>query len=554
MEVSMGPTRHDYLALIIATFLAHGLLLFNDGVYWDAWIYHHALLSKNWQTIYIPCLESGVPQQAYFFWYLGGFADKILSFRLVAFICVLLSGIMVYRLSMRFDAVTRQEGLVIALVFVLYPVWSVSVISLATLYVFCYSIFLFAALVAFRSEEVVSIRHGFLRVVSLILFFGSFATNSLLVFYFGFLWLLYVSGCSGRDKGPFDPKIFGRFLVRHLDYFSLPFVFWFIKEEWFPRHGLYAGYNQFRFSLFSILVASCLFFKNAVYAQLNAALLHVLKQPFLGILLVGIAIKTRDLAQSFWAAFFAPPGRTSRVLLFALVLLGMGAFPYAIVGVWPTLDGWNSRQALLMGIPLAIALVACSRFVFSDRGRRISVAGTAFFAMLLLGFLLSNIDNYLGWQLRWIKDRSIMVNLADNPKAEDQSVFLIEDRYPIGPEDYRFYEWASIFKQVWGDEKRIGFSAKYDADDFLTTHKEFFSSRYVLSSFDPQGCRCLLTITPGPHRNLERLQLISAYFYHKMFQPESLQNWLRGMTRIEISPISAENAVNCRKHGQDNRP
>ena len=75
------------------------------------------------------------------------------------------------------------------------------------------------------------------RLTSLILFFISFSLNSLLVFYFGFLVFLFA--VTERDKTP-RKDVITKFLILHIDYIVLPFVYWIIKDAVFSPHGSFS--------------------------------------------------------------------------------------------------------------------------------------------------------------------------------------------------------------------------------------------------------------------------------------------------------------------------
>jgi len=167
-------------------------------------------------------------------------------------------------------------------------------------------------------------------------------------------------------------------------------------------------------------------------------------------------------------------------------------------------------------------------------------------------FTLSLVRNYVGWQARWVKDRSVMVNLRGREDARDDSVYWVYDEFPaVGKEFYRFYEWSSIFKTVWGGESRVGLDQKNttsefdNSEKFLDRRQEFFTARYNLSNFDPAGCEVKLTIRPGPEASSETTMAFK-YLYYKFFSPSRLDEYLRGVTNIEVQPIQSPRATNCR--------
>ena len=119
----------------------------------------------------------------------------------------------------------------------------------------------------------------------------------------------------------------------------------------------------------------------------------------------------------------------------------------------------------------------------------------------------------------------------------DISIFWIKDKFPVGGENYyRFYEWATMFKTVWGDESYIGLDQKKYSTASLASYKFSFNKRYNLSEFDPDGRHAALTIHRGVHQYSD-LELSIRYLYYKWLSKTGLTKFLSGITDIEIQPI-----------------
>ena len=142
-----------------------------------------------------------------------------------------------------------------------------------------------------------------------------------------------------------------------------------------------------------------------------------------------------------------------------------------------------------------------------------------------------------------------MANLATLDNAQGISVFWVDDHFPAGGERgtgaYRFYEWSSIFKTVWGDESRIGFDQGLRAIEPLVVDQRYFNERYNLADFDPAGCQAMLTIRRGPLVYSDA-GLSARYLFYRFFRSEGrLAKFLSGVTDVQVQPISAPEAVNC---------
>jgi len=536
------PTYH-YIAIVIYALVTHGFLLLNDGVYWDGWLIYTSLVEKSWHNIHSIFFEPGAPITAYFHWAMGYLPAMIFSYKLVAFLSITLFGILVYSICNELRLLSRIESLFIALLSVSYPAFQAS-IELATIpYLAYYCLFLLACFLALRSEKAHGFPHYCLRVGSLALWALSFTINSLLVFYYGFLLVLILH--ARYSRGISLKHVFTRFLPRRLDYVLLPLLYWVVARGFFPPHGIYSDYNQLSFSPWVMTAVYNAFVNNAVYAQLSNALKNLLNYPvFVLLILLGL-LWACSTPLSGSIRFLDKKVKSYALLLFGFVLLALAIFPYAVVDKAPSAQGWETRHALLVALPVAIILVAITRLALGDKTGSISRLGLFFLTILLLAFTLSSINNYLSWQARWVKDQSIMENLSTLENTENVSVFWVDDQFQVGGEEtYRFYEWSSIFKSVWGDESRIGLDQRAYTPDFLTQGLRYFNDRYNLSDFDPAGCQAILTIRRGPDSS-SNAGMSMRYLFCKFFCKDSLAHFLHGVTDLQVEPISTPEAVSC---------
>jgi hypothetical protein len=544
INLALRKPSYHYIAIVIYTLITHGLLLLNNGVYWDGWLMYTNLIEKNWNNIHTWLFESGAPISAYFHWVMGYLPTMIFSYKLVAFLSITLSGILVYTICNELRLLSRTESLFIALLSVSYPAFQVSVELVTIPYLAYYCLFLLACFLALRSEKMDGFRHYCLRVGSLALWVLSFTLNSLLVFYYGFLLVLILHARYSRNISP--KHVFTGFLPRRLDYVLLPLLYWVIARHFFPPHGLYSDYNQLSFSPLGIATVYALFVINAVYAQLNNALKNLLNYPafVLAILLGLLWACSTHLLDSI--RFLDKKVNSYALLLFGFVLLALAIFPYAVVGKAASAQGWETRHALLVALPIAIILVAITRLALGDKTGSISKLGLFFLMILLLAFTLSSINNYLSWQARWVKDQSIMENLSTLENIDNVSVFWVDDQFQIDGTAtyYDFYEWSSIFKSVWGDESHIGLDQRAYTHDFLTQGLCYFNDRYNLSDFDSAGCQAILTIRRGPDSS-SNVRMSMRYLFYKFFRKDSLAHFLHGVTDVQVQPISTPEAVNC---------
>lgn len=234
---------------------------------------------------------------------------------------------------------------------------------------------------------------------------------------------------------------------------------------------------------------------------------------------------------------------TLKIAGFALLLLVSALFPYIAVGKYPSVEGWSTRHALLISVPMAVFLVAFGRLlrqgVFMPVAQRIVRIGAI---LLVLAFALLTCKTYLEWQVRWIKDSSFILNLRELKKEQIDKVNIIRvnDLYPVGNEFYRYYEYAVMFKMAWGEESRIGFhpSAVKDSEWVI---KNVPLRRTMLKDFRPEGCRAMVTIR-AKHPEVSRIQLVKAYLKNRWLKPAEMPAFLREVTILELTDYSCDNA------------
>lgn len=525
-------------AIIIYIFIVHGLLLINDGIYWDDWLW----INPTNNHLEIDRIVSAATEMGSVITYWVHIClVELLGYRIVTFIAIIIAGIVVYLIGQHKKMLDRSDALVVALITVSYPAFQTWILLSTASYVFYYALFLLGVLISLKSETYRGTRRIIFSACAILFFFVSFNLNSLLVFYFGFLLLLFYL-IYQPNKNSWKQTLL-LFISRRLYFILLPFIYWIVKEGFFPRYGGYANYNQFTFSPFAILHGLASFLYNGIYRQFNTALVELISQPGLWLFVF--------LGGLYWYAKFKGdkmhPAETSEtlakpqfLLAYGVLLTGLAMFPYAVVGLGPSLTGWSTRHSLLLSLPIAVIIVALARLLFRRPNGWLSHTGWIFLTTLLLAFSIATVSSYIGWQARWVKDRSVMVNLARLDGAEKYSIYWINDQYMIGGENnYRFYEWSSIFKKIWGDETRIGFDQRDYAPQLLEDNKKYFTKRYNLSNFYPTSCQATINIRQGTLAS-SSFHLVVRYFYYKFLRPQLMDDFLIRVAEVKILPTAAK--------------
>lgn len=536
-----------YLLIGVMALLSHGLLLLNDGMYWDGWLLDNHLAEGDWGEVNKWASDSGMPAIGYFYWGLQ-MVGLATFYKIIAFIALFVSALFVFRICLESKWVTKVEATGIALLSLVYPAYQTTVEMSTFRYLVFYCMFLYVILQLWKTTrfEAPLVLTLWRRILLLLILFFSFNLNSLLVFYFPLMLALFW-GIKRSNAHLSWTEVLKKHVPGKLDFIALPFIFFAIKKIFSPTSGVYANYNQLNLNPASIGTHVGTYVQNALVGQFDAALSGLISHPFLLLLLFVLTYLAYtkyepEVGATVDQVAHDQPGDTPAVLLagFAGLLLVGAMFPYAAVGQSPSLQGWHTRHALLASLPVALFVVSLLRpmwFIFSGQARGAMdgrFAALLIGVLLLVAFSLSTISTYVSWQARAVKDKAIMTVLADTPILKGTSVFWVDDQYPLGGERlYRFYEWAGMLKKAWGGESRVGFQLQGYSMESLGMFRGFYTKSNLLSEFEPSGCQVGLTIRQNVVKYTES-ELVWNYFRKKYFTPDELPDFLRSAIHIEV--------------------
>jgi len=526
----------DLVLLGAVALLAHGLLLLNDGIYWDDWLLFPQLQRHDWPAIDALVREAGVTPINSAFLHLFAYAPGgAFSFKLAVFLLIVAGACLVYLIALE-AGLGRLAAWCMAALQMVFPGFQDWVLLATAASVFDLVLFLLATFLLLRAERAAPRSRPALRVAAAAGFILSFGFNSLLTLYFGSLLLLLLvllRSASLRDLLR-SQWLYATGLI------VLPIAYWEVSQRFFVPSGLYGGFNSFLTQPSAILTSFARFVKNGILVQTRQSL-TVFLNPWTWLLLAALIailfIAQRRIRQ--------PANPEPKLALagaaLGLVSLGLAMLPYAVVGKYPAVHGWDTRHDLLVGLPLAVLLVSVVSLALpAGRGAWL---GLGLLGLLAIGFTASGIQDYAALQARWAADRAIMAELQNNASAGGFSVYWVHDGAP-GPEDfYRFYEWSAMLGNAYGDQSRVGLDTRaYDASLLLNT--PFFSDRYDLANFDPHGCEVDLTIAPASGAGTSG-EMALMYTYYRLFQPDRLESYLRGLVTIQVAPVSTPVATHC---------
>jgi hypothetical protein len=503
------------------TLAVHGLLLLNDGVYWDGHLIYSYLHDGNWAELLSMFREAGSPQTAFLHWALGS-TGGVFLYKLAAFVAILAGALAIWRLAVESHCMTTEEAAWVAVLAVAYPGSRVNVEIITTPSLICYACFLCAAWIDSRATRRRGGGAAVMHLAAGILFLASFTFPALLAFFVGYIVFVTV---TSTPRWP-DRVAWLLILIAAA------------ASRWFLRPtvpGLYAVMPSLR----GPVVNAAWFVRYAVYGTVNRALADLLAQP-----LAILALLSAFVAFARIAPAGEPARANGSAAAYSIVLLLLAIAPFAAVGKYPLLDGWDTRHALLLGLPLAIAITAFASMAERLWGVAPSVRRLALTAVVV-AFAVSLVKSYLSWQARWVKDSSVVLNLARTPGAQGYSIFLVEDRFPAGEEPgYAPYEWTSLIHRVWGGQTHAALYGEPSVEEIgrmLTP----LTARFNRANVDVLGCEARLLIERGPE-SADDLTMAIGYTYKRFFRPDHLPELLEKVTKVSVTRRAVDGATDCR--------
>lgn len=451
VELSMRNVARSNAGIwvwVILYLVAHGgILLIPNAIYWDDWVLYRADP--------IAVIERFTQQAGTMFYLEGHLHLAMLSagtwlYKSFTFVLMFASGMLLNLILKRHERLSDEVRFFVVLLFLLLPFNMARVALVDFRYTACYFLFFLAWFLVERH-----------RVLALVLFFLSFNTNSLLVFYAApILDLMYRRGHISSWKSILN------FSIKYVDFMALPFIYFVIKIYYFSPTGLYSGYNQ-GYSL-----------KNLMYLPLFQLSDLFATSVSIGLTLFLSLCSFLLIRRTFGNATH-PQKNPWSLLALGLFVFILGAFPYWILGLLPTFGEWSSRHQLLLPLGSALIIVALSSFD--------TVGGKTVVISIFVGASLAhNMSSYASLFGDWQKQQQLIGLFSQNSDIEQAELILIEDKSTklnALNRNYRFYEWNGILEVAFGNEKHFAID-RSEYERYMSGYYDtYFSSSYKAGSF-----------------------------------------------------------------------
>ncbi len=457
----------DFVVLTAFYLASHIWILFiSNATYWDDWI-----LIKSDSEIIIDMFI----QQAATLFYLEGYFHVLLLkigswiYRVLTLVLMLCAGLLLNQIIKRnYSVLGASSRLLVVLLFLVAPLNIARVALVDFRYTACY--FLFYLAWYFLPKN---------RILAAVLFFLSFNTQSLLVFYILPIIDYFVLGNYSLTR-----REIYVFVRQNILLFVLPFVYFAVKVCFFSPTGIYYDYNK-QYAIVNLINAPLEQFRNLSEIYFSSV-------DFWGILLFSAVsayflnayVFIKDCVDSLGPKPLSTKSRARMSILmasFGLVAFLAGSFPYWILGHVPTFNEWSSRHQLLLPLGSSLLFIAF-----------VNLIRTRFLYLLVISFVIGssgwiNFKNYAHLFLDSQKSIGLTGLIAKNDGIKNSKFLVFIDRtLDLNALDrtYRNYEWNGILKAAFGDESRYSANFKDWRPDMVFQNSGKINKYYIAGDFE----------------------------------------------------------------------
>ena len=563
------------IGLFLITLVSHGSLFLMDAIFIDGWWINDWLNKGDWESIQYLAITNGLFFQSYFFGLLMLFPDPNIAGKFLTFLFLYLTSIISFCLFDKNGFFSRAEAFGIAALIVTIPAVRVygNTIPMVT-YSGCVFLFLFSCFVFLRLQSASAFLRPPLRIVAIFGFIVSFTMGSLLVFFLGFFVGLFILDTEGKNR--YCWKFVSTWLVRHLDLIILPFAFWTWRRTFFPGVDKNIDYQVPSLGFLDNIPHHLYhLFGNELPRVILRPLSDIFAAPVLGLLIVATASVGALLLTRLQARRM--PFRTDTpvlpLFLFSTFLLFLAVIPYWATGRELQADGFGSRLAILLPIPIALFLVGLVRLYHRSDASKNPMWGTFFLVILFqLSFCVVNAKTYLNWQLVGIKDKAVIADLKKLEGIANFTMIKVEDSFVIRPlYEQSWNRWPYIVAYATGNYERHAYGSRESGRLFVYPSDDNLRKIIKTDGADPpwrakslqnamlSGPKATLSVEPGEfftrfQELSERLdprltgafhvsrrdqaKLIFNYFWLKSTDQDQFETFLDSLVRLNLVPTS----------------
>jgi hypothetical protein len=463
--VSTFKNSKEYSILLLLYFVSNIFLLLNvNGIYWDDWWILGVEQDALDKVFYQLDGNAGVVRSK-MIGFLSQIGNGVLIFRVLTFLLYFLTTLFVFKILQTIKALTKADVFFITLIFMAAPLNPAKALAVA---IFPYAVSLTIFFFGFYLLSIYLKTPSFLNRLSILaLFFASFLTNSLLVFYaIPLMYIFYQKYQNDSNGFVSNAKAF---IKQKLDFIVLPFLFFIIRALFFKPSGVSADYNSFDiWMILGMPITIPMSFYSSFLEPISQS--FVTFMPFwilgLGLFLIPFKGKNREIVEN--------NKRDVYFLLLGGVFFVLAVFPYLAVGKLPQLGDFASRHQLLVPLGFSFILYFFIK-VFSSRNKISKQLMQKILMVFIMAFVVQNIYTNYQYKLDWFYQVGIEQHLKDLDVVRENTTFVVSVDDEIleirgimnaGEHTYRL-------NKIFGDKTRL----MIDESESINSFKEMDKNR-----------------------------------------------------------------------------
>ncbi|SHF90857.1 hypothetical protein SAMN05444483_103192 [Salegentibacter echinorum] len=433
--------------------ISNFLMLFNPGVFWDDWTIYNMDPVGLMNQYY----GNGNLMFGYIHLFLKHLSGSPLLYHALTFICQLLNIFILFRIVKEVSLKANEKSYFAfaVLIFAAFPIHDAKATIIIFPHILCLTSFIAGSYFLLSYTNKKKLLH---RVLGLFFFLFSFLINSFLVFYlfpvFFFLFHEYWILFFGKNYGKLQDlvKSLGHRILSYIDFLVLPFVFWIIKLSFFQPSMQYKsiGYNTVKLESLLEIPYRVIVFLYLFVVDLVPIVIEAIQHYEMWIFFIlANAILYRQL-QKLKLGFTVP----WKFIIWGLLVLIIGAFPYLMVNKYPSYLDYLSRHQLLLGLGASLSFCAAVFLLKSELIKRIilTISVSAFMAItIFLHF------NYFKGYVKQEVFKQYFFSNPHFPAASPQTIVLEDDteNFTRKGNPTKFYAFAGMMKMYYPNENTL---------------------------------------------------------------------------------------------------
>lgn len=423
------------------------LLLNYNGIYWDDW----ALYNNEYDVLLNMHIQAAGKQGyistpiRYIFANtgdIGFFLSKVLIF-----LFLFCTGYFLFKVLKRFEFFSPIDRFFIVLFFIIAPLNSAKIALInfqgnLRVFVFFFAFYLVIQYL-FEKENRILLR-GFI----LLLFFLTFGTNSLLVFYA--IVPLYIFYVTYSHKDSFNKNVF-IFIKTKIDFILLPIVFYIMKSIYIMPSGLYQGYNKIQIE--NILNLD-MYYQTFILSFIEPIQLSI--QNISSLIIVAFVLLLL-LSNVFSRQNNDMNKKDIYLLTLGFIVFFLGAFAYLAVGKIPNLNDWESRFQVLLPLGFSFILYYGVQIISNLLNFK-TVIKYFVYLILIISFIIFHVKDQIKYNIDWFYQQSIIENFKTTEQIVQHSTFVVENELYdklAKSRTLRFYELNGMSKEAFGKDDKL---------------------------------------------------------------------------------------------------